>query len=117
MDRHIECEHHDGDQNKRKRPKISEKANKMTRLTDVNEDCLTHIFQYLRLLDLMNVADTSTQFQIPVRRVFINALYEVKQISLLPESKIRKKLSISFEVDIRIYDVISCLKYYVSSAG
>lgn len=32
-------------------------------LTDLNDDCLEHIFQYLSLEDLLNIADTNKQLK------------------------------------------------------
>lgn len=40
------------------------------KITDLNEDCLTHILLYVSYDDLVAVADTCTQFNIPAHRAF-----------------------------------------------
>lgn len=52
-----------------------------TKITDINNDCLEHIFNYLSLIDLLNVADASKCFKQGVNLSF-TAKYGSKKLKL-----------------------------------
>lgn len=51
-----------------------------TKITHLNEDCLTTIFGYLELSDVVNVADASKQFSNSVCRVYRKKYIKVNPI-------------------------------------
>lgn len=81
-----------------------------TKITDINNDCLEHIFNYLSLIDLLNVADASKCFKQGVNLSF-TAKYGSKKLKL---QGIEPSPHQSYEVDdykICISNLTTCLKF------
>lgn len=82
-----------------------------TKLTDINNDCLAHIFQYLNLVDLVNVADASKHMRQGVELAF-NWKYGRKMV-LFRDVKVSKDQLCNVDSDyIRLCDVTFCLRFF-----
>lgn len=80
-----------------------------TKLTDINNDCLAHIFNHLNLVDLLNVADSSKSLRCGVEFSFTaNYRHSIVYMKRFKPSKNRQ-----YEVDdsIIIFDSTICLKF------
>lgn len=55
---------------KRQRPKTGDDLVATMKIVDVNNDCLEHVFNYLDLLDLINVADANSNLRRAAASVF-----------------------------------------------
>lgn len=76
-------------------------------ITKLNEDCLSHIFKYLNIDDLVSVADSSKQFERSIDWTF-RSKYKNSLINILMISGSRNK-SYGNE-NVYIYDATKCLK-------
>ncbi|XP_055326223.1 uncharacterized protein LOC129580052 [Sitodiplosis mosellana] len=102
---------HDEDsseQNKRKKLEAPEKADAVTKITDVNDDCLELIFGHLMLQDLVNVADTCKRFQ-PSAKAAFAAKCRGMVMMLVPYHN-RFQLIESIEDAVKVFGLSNCLK-------
>lgn len=56
------------------------------KITELNPDCLEHIFKYLHLKDLLNIADARKSLQDPVNQAFISKYHGKTIVSICPSS-------------------------------
>ncbi|XP_055304947.1 uncharacterized protein LOC129569808 [Sitodiplosis mosellana] len=103
-------EHDDksSEQNKRKKLGTPDEADGVTKITDVNDDCLELIFGHLMLQDLVNVADTCKRFQPSAKAVFASKC-RGKWLMLHP-SVHRLEPFESLENFVKVFGMSNCLK-------
>lgn len=68
---------------------IGDHVNEGTKITDVNIDCLAHIFKYLNLQNLVNVSDTNKQLKEAADMIF-NSKLRMKMVYLGSKFKQKK---------------------------
>ncbi|XP_055306100.1 uncharacterized protein LOC129570489 isoform X2 [Sitodiplosis mosellana] len=100
------------EQNKRQKIEVpEEEADATTKLTDVVDDCLVHIFKHLMLRDLINLADTCTRFQ-PAAESTFEAKCRGKKIKIRLDHNSNRMQPVKLldNATIEISDLSSALK-------
>ncbi|XP_055304936.1 uncharacterized protein LOC129569797 [Sitodiplosis mosellana] len=107
---HQKREHHDNnsEQNKRKKLGTPDEADGVTKINDVNDDCLELIFSHLMLQDLVNVADTCKRFQPSAKAVFATKCRG--KLVMLHPSVHRLQPFESIENFVKVFGMSNCLK-------
>ncbi|XP_031633574.1 uncharacterized protein LOC116347200 [Contarinia nasturtii] len=80
-----------------------------TKITEVNDDCLEHIFNKLELVDLLNVADTCKHFRQSVDWVFERKYKSMKLYLTNINTKYTHELEIRVQ-SIWVFDILTALK-------
>lgn len=75
-----QCESNDVVENKNSSSKDIETVHERKKITNLDDDCLDVIFRHLDLNELINVADSSKQFQNSVCRVYRSNYRNVRML-------------------------------------